>query len=228
MHKLMTRYLDGELGEDEATQFIEELERDADLAAELQAHERILAAGRSLGSEHAPSGFTDRLMAKLPRTRHAPASPRRFALVSRPVWAAAAVVVFAFGLGRLTSNLNRDDSVTSQQNNLAVRSSISAQPIAFVTAAAEAQNLRLVQMTYVPGEAGAESVSMAGTFNGWKADMVPMREKDGVWTAVLVLPPGSYEYMFVEDGERWVTDPLAPRTRDDGFGGRNAVLDLGV
>jgi hypothetical protein len=25
-----------------------------------------------------------------------------------------------------------------------------------------------------------------------------------------------------------VTDPLAPRTREDGFGGRNAVLDIGV
>jgi hypothetical protein len=31
--------------------------------------------------------------------------------------------------------------------------------------------------------------------------------------------------MFVVDG-RWVTDPGAPATIDDGYGGRNAVLDL--
>jgi hypothetical protein len=32
--------------------------------------------------------------------------------------------------------------------------------------------------------------------------------------------------MFIEDDTRWVTDPRAPLTRDDGFGGRNAVLDV--
>jgi hypothetical protein len=32
--------------------------------------------------------------------------------------------------------------------------------------------------------------------------------------------------MFIEDGQRWVTDPLAAQTRDDGFGRENAVLDL--
>ena len=228
MRKLMARYLDGELGEDEASQFIEALERDAGLAAELQAHERIQAAGHSLGGERAPAGFADRLMAKLPRTHHVPAPRRAIRLASRPVWAAAAAVVFAFGLGRVTSDLNRGVSGLSSQEDLIVASSISAEPIAFVSGSGEGQNLRLVQMTYVPGEAGAERVSLAGTFNGWKTDQVPMRQKDGIWTAVLVLPPGSYEYMFIEDGKRWVTDPLAPLTRDDGFGGRNAVLDLGV
>ena len=107
-------------------------------------------------------------------------------------------------------------------------SSISEEPISFVSRSGESQNLRLVQITYVPGEAGAERVTLAGTFNGWKTDQVLMRQKNGVWTAVLVLPPGSYEYMFIENGKHWVTDPLAPLTRDDGFGGRNAVLNLGV
>jgi len=49
-----------------------------------------------------------------------------------------------------------------------------------------------------------------------------------VWSTIVVLAPGSYEYMFIENGERWVTDPLAARTRDDGFGSKNAVLDVEI
>jgi hypothetical protein len=55
-----------------------------------------------------------------------------------------------------------------------------------------------------------------------------MERTGDVWTAQLVLPPGTYEYMFVENGENWVTDPLALQTRDDGFGRKNAVLDVSI
>ena len=48
------------------------------------------------------------------------------------------------------------------------------------------------------------------------------------WVATLLLPPDSYEYMFVVDNDTWVSDPLALTTRDDGFGSRNAVLDLSI
>ena len=35
--------------------------------------------------------------------------------------------------------------------------------------------------------------------------------------------------MFIDvNGARWVTDPLALQTRDDGFGRRNAVLDVSI
>jgi hypothetical protein len=32
--------------------------------------------------------------------------------------------------------------------------------------------------------------------------------------------------MVIEDGEHWLTDPSAPETRDDGFGGINGLLEL--
>jgi hypothetical protein len=32
----------------------------------------------------------------------------------------------------------------------------------------------------------------------------------------------------VVDGQQWVTDPLARATRDDGYGGANAILDLTI
>ena len=49
-------------------------------------------------------------------------------------------------------------------------------------------------------------------------------DHDGVWRAAVVLPVGQHEYMFVVDGEQWVTDPLAGRFVDDGFGRQNSLL----
>jgi 1,4-alpha-glucan branching enzyme len=47
-----------------------------------------------------------------------------------------------------------------------------------------------------------------------------------VWSVTLPLTPGRYEYMFVVDGQRWVSDPAAIEQSDDGFGARNAVLEV--
>jgi 1,4-alpha-glucan branching enzyme len=79
----------------------------------------------------------------------------------------------------------------------------------------------------LPAE-GAGSVAVAGDFNGWQTDQIFLEdpEGDGVFVGTLRLRPGSYGYMFVIDGERWVTDPYAVNHRDDGFGNRNAVLRI--
>lgn len=75
---------------------------------------------------------------------------------------------------------------------------------------------------------GARSVEVVGSFNNWSRGLLHLRDDDhdGIWHAAAVLPAGQHEYMFVIDGERWVTDPLAGRFVDDGFGaGReNSVL----
>lgn len=73
---------------------------------------------------------------------------------------------------------------------------------------------------------GAKSVEVVGSFTDWRAGAVVLRDDDhdGVWRAAVVLPVGQHEYMFVVDGEQWVTDPLAGRYVDDGFGSQNALL----
>jgi hypothetical protein len=73
---------------------------------------------------------------------------------------------------------------------------------------------------------GARSVHVVGSFNDWAPVSIPLedRDHDGVWQAVVVLPAGIHEYMFVVDGERWVVDPLAGRFVEDGFGRENSVL----
>lgn len=75
----------------------------------------------------------------------------------------------------------------------------------------------------------ARTVAVSGDFNEWSADAVMSDpDGDGVWTLRLPMDPGVHEYMFVIDGERWVTDPLAERTTDDGFGNRNAILAVSL
>ena len=74
---------------------------------------------------------------------------------------------------------------------------------------------------------GASQVAVAGDFNGWRPDATPLeRGVDGVWHAVVPLEAGRWSYSFVVDG-RWTEDPLAEAWRNDGFGGRNAVVRVG-
>jgi hypothetical protein len=71
----------------------------------------------------------------------------------------------------------------------------------------------------------ARSVSLAGTFTGWKPAVALRRGEDGEWTALVPLRPGVHDYAFVVDGDRWVSDPNAPQV-DDSFGGTNSRISL--
>jgi hypothetical protein len=74
----------------------------------------------------------------------------------------------------------------------------------------------------------ARSVSVAGSFNGWRVGALPLtRVADGLWAATAALPVGEHRYEFVIDGTRWVPDPTAHAQVDDGFGGRNSVIVVG-
>ncbi len=75
-------------------------------------------------------------------------------------------------------------------------------------------------------EPDAGSVHLAGEFNDWSTDATPMEDEDGdgVWTVVIELAPGRYEYKFVIDGGlRWIEDPGNPEGVADPYGGRNSV-----
>ncbi len=73
--------------------------------------------------------------------------------------------------------------------------------------------------------AGAKSVAVAGSFNGWSTTEHPMTpsRNDGTWSAVITLPAGEYKFMYVLDGRRWVMPQAADEFVDDGFGQINGV-----
>jgi len=72
----------------------------------------------------------------------------------------------------------------------------------------------------------ASTVCVAGTFNDWQAEAKPMHSLGGGrWLKETVLPPGTYEYCLVVDGQ-WIADPLATETVPNPFGGRNSLLKV--
>ena len=72
----------------------------------------------------------------------------------------------------------------------------------------------------------ATAVAIAGTFNNWRPETTPMVDMGhGRWLKELVLPAGTYEYLFVVDGG-WLADPLAQATTPNPFGGVNSVVTV--
>lgn len=71
---------------------------------------------------------------------------------------------------------------------------------------------------------GARRVTIAGDFNGWKADALSAKkDKKGTWRATVTVPAGTYEYKFMVDGS-WLVDPSCSNRRVNAFGSENSVL----
>ncbi|MEZ4631377.1 MAG: glycogen-binding domain-containing protein [Deinococcales bacterium] len=71
---------------------------------------------------------------------------------------------------------------------------------------------------------GAQKAVLRGSFNNWGE--TPMQKSpQGVWYVVVDLAPGSYQYKFFVD-EVWLEDPNDLTSADDGFGGKNSVVDV--
>jgi 1,4-alpha-glucan branching enzyme len=84
-------------------------------------------------------------------------------------------------------------------------------------------------MTFVFVTHDASKVALVGDFNQWDAEATPMTRmgNTNAWTVTLPLSAGRHVYSFYTvgaDGEKWLTDPNAPATPDDGFGRRNSVI----
>src|SRR5690554_6227725 len=72
----------------------------------------------------------------------------------------------------------------------------------------------------------AGNVALKGNFNGWNAAATVLTKDDDSWTTQLILEPGLYEYLVVEDG-REMLDPNNPDKKDNGQGGFNSTFRVG-
>jgi hypothetical protein len=77
-------------------------------------------------------------------------------------------------------------------------------------------------------DANANDVRIAGDFNGWIPDkgvrsLIESEGQTRVWTKILRLAPGTYQYRYVVDGQ-WREDPENPEVISSAVGGRNSVL----
>ena len=73
----------------------------------------------------------------------------------------------------------------------------------------------------------AREVTIVGSFNDWKPDRTRLSgpDENGMWHTSVKLPKGTHHYKFLVD-EAWVIDPENPKIVEDGFGGRNSVLEI--
>jgi 1,4-alpha-glucan branching enzyme len=69
----------------------------------------------------------------------------------------------------------------------------------------------------------ARQVSLAGDFNHWDPQAMPMHKgPHGTWYLNVALQPGRHEYRFVADGV-WQDDPAAQDRIANALGGENCV-----
>lgn len=208
------RLVDGELDAAEEAALEADAARDPALAKELEDARVVASALRSVPAPEPPADLVDRAVLR--------AVQRRARAIEEQSWLRRWLRPRIVRV-RLTPSLIATGVVAVVL--LGVWLGHRESPPAPSTASIEASEA-LVRLA-LPAE-GAESVAVAGDFNDWRTDDVFLEdpEGDGVFVGTLRLPPGSYAYMFVIDGERWVTDPYAVNHRDDGFGNQNAVLRI--
>ncbi|MGA2852981.1 MAG: glycogen-binding domain-containing protein [Verrucomicrobiota bacterium] len=72
----------------------------------------------------------------------------------------------------------------------------------------------------------ALSVQLAGDFTQWQEHPINLQKgADGVWRAVIQLPPGTHHYRFLVDGE-WRDDPECTLRAPNPFGGDNMTRQV--
>ena len=73
----------------------------------------------------------------------------------------------------------------------------------------------------------AKDVQLVADFTDWEARpiiMDRMKPRSRTFGVVVDLPPGTYQYKFIVDGE-WVKDPKAESVAND-FGTSNSVITV--
>lgn len=209
--QLLNDYVDQLLEEDSTREVEEHLNSCPHCREEFQGWQKLIQSLNTLTPQEAPTDFTEKIMAKITQ--------------------------------------KKVEIGTSFWNELKKRISIPLPSIRVIGVTATLAVIFLVfafNFIFKPGEitplCSAEvqfslrvadnqqihTIAIAGDFNNWnpQANILQDPDGDGIWTATLKVPPGRYEYMFVLNGEKWLPDPNALRYVKDGFGNRNAILEV--
>lgn len=225
---LFRRYLDGDLSEELESKALHMIADDAEMRDTLKFERTLFHAYSDKGnydSFSVPENFADSVMVKLPEssineTIHEQSSNVTPLFASRqvtlnPLYAAAAVLLIAFGFGYILINQNQQQPFASSDDFT---------PSTQMVSSTESE----IWIRFVYFDDNAESIEIAGDFSDWSPVSLT-RESMGdkeVWTGLIPMNRGEHHYMFVRNGEEWITDPLAEVQREDGFGNKNAVIYL--
>ncbi len=202
MNEQLNDYLDGDL---------EQSELPPDLEKEAEVWDSFLADVRDSGAAGAPVGLESRVLDSIRAERRAPWSRlvgwwvHPHTVRVRPLIGLAAAAALA------SFFILPGDRLISEPAGAAT--TLVGEEVVYVQFVLEAPD--------------AQSVAVAGDFNEWQPQFtLADPDGDGKWSGRLRLAPGVHKYMFVIDGETWITDPHAERYVEDGFGNRNAVIAI--
>ncbi|MEL7833224.1 hypothetical protein [Fodinibius sp. Rm-B-1B1-1] len=230
--KLLQKYLDGELSGEEEREALHIIAEDPEMR-ELITFERKMRSVVSNWDEDesvaVPEGFTDQVMHSIEQADESEKSKNRLRsfkkwlqswwipqpITWRPVYGVAMFVVLVFALiVPMYLGMPIEDQQESERYGESIQQ------------VSQTEDRVWVRFVYI--DENAQSVEVAGDFNGWNPIPLDKQEVNGekVWTGLIAMKRGEHRYMFVKDGEQWVTDPMAPVQRDDGFGNKNAVIYL--
>ncbi len=212
------RYLDREMNPSEEAVFLARL--DEAERVELQATGAALSALERLPRVAAPVGLTARVMAEIRPPRPSAWARLRAWMERRPLlgweFAGAALAASTLFVVLAPSLPPAGDALP--------QAALSSSPIQAAHAPlGESNTLRF--SLYAP-QAG--SVALVGDFNGWgsTSEVRLKPAENGTWSVAIPLPSGRYQYAFLVDGQRWVTDPRAEQHVSDDFGRQNAVVTI--
>lgn len=225
---LFRQFLDGELNSEDEKKALHIIAEDSELR-DLLRFERTLYQSFSNEPDpesfSVPDGFSDSLMKRIQNEISKKKedrksnilkpifTPREFSV--KPVYAVAAalLIMVSFGFLWLSSNQQTGAMVSGNMD-------METQLVSETESA--------IWMRFIYFDEEAESVEVAGDFSDWEPIELSqefMGDRQ-VWTGLIPITRGEHRYMFVKDGNEWVTDPLATVQRDDGFGNKNAVIYL--
>lgn len=227
---ILRKYLDGDLSADKEQEALHMIADDEEMRSMLRFEQ--LLTGTDYSSYEVPAGFSDTIMQAI-ETGEETVQDTQPGLASRiqnwvsalfeprvirmrPAFAMALVLVIAILVGF--------PYVTEQPDDTRIAAnSVDGPAVEQVSDNGEQVWTRFV---YIDKE--AESVSIAGDFSDWNPIELTKQSLNGqqVWTGLIPMDRGEHRYMFIKNGEKWVTDPLAPVQQDDGFGNKNAVIYL--
>lgn len=235
--KLLRLYLDGDLSPEEECRALHTIADDAEMRDMLRFEQKLSdtfpSQQRSTEFPEVPADFSDKVMHRIQElelnTEEETISGkihqwfeqlfRPQQIIWRPAYGLVMVLLVLFALGYPLFMMDSEVSnIPEQSTTQSVGESVQQ-----VSTGAEEVMLRFVYF-----DDNANSVSVAGDFSDWEPIELSKQTVNGeeVWTGLVSMSRGEHHYMFVRNGREWVTDPLAPIHRDDGFGNKNAVVYL--
>lgn len=233
--ELIRKFFDDELSPEEEIEALHLFAEDSKLRSMLK-FERFLGESLSvkepdIQSFSVPDNFSDDVMSQIYQLENESATvesvsylellkervsswfqPREFSL--QPAFVYALPIVLLSGFLFLMDMPEESETVTETTSEMEFAS------------ADDVEEKVWIRFVYI--DESADQLAVAGNFSDWEPIEMDSQMMDGkqVWTGLVPVERGEHHYMFVKDGEEWVTDPLADMQRDDGFGNKNAVIYL--